>query len=462
MDGQQLYMISCDWFQYFCVSGFRYPQYNCYYQGKRANPRGYVSQYYIKGCSEKLPGYKCHAGIYLHDYLLCVVSWSPTNRNVRRDGAAVKVNNRLLYTSEWNFYVHDVIDAIGWSIKNITRIDLCYDCNLFHGGLHPQALIQSYINPQFADLKASDSDVEVITKKNVQKTVALAGRSFIRKGSNRFHVEGVKVLHSPIFEYLRFGSRKSAVCAYLYNKSQELRVKKSKPYISACWANVGLDTTEVYRVELSINSSGQWLRAKGEQTTGDATHNKVMGVDDFAFQRLDGRALATQERIEEMFFTYAAEYFAFHIDTGQQYVKDMPRVQLFEQSRAVTLKPVSINRFLDTGRAERMVANRLDKLQTEFPFLETDQRKTVYDAANIFAQIAGLKLAKRKQDEWQDKLLLPQIDAKLWIQMRKYLDLRGDRYKNPRDIVSKIRRYMDEGAVFLVSEDSKNANKLES
>lgn len=443
MENHEKYMISCDWFQYFCSSNYSYPKIGCFYHGCSANPRGYVSQYFITGSRQKLPGYREHVSVMLHGYCLATLSWHPSNANVRIDGAAIKIDNKLLYSQEWNFYLHDILKAVGWSPLSITRIDLAYDCNFFKNHLHPQVLIQSYLNPQFAQLKESAEDVSVVTKSNVQKTVSLAGRSFIRKGSNRFAVEGIKALHTPIFEYLRFGSRKSAVCTYIYNKSQELRVKKSKPYISEAWGDIGLDTTEVYRVEISINSAGTWLEKRKSMVKEDDSHNKLLGIDDMAFERLDGRVLATQERLEEMFYTYAAEYFCFHIDTGQRRVKDMAFLPLFEMQKVPSLKPVSINKCMDSGRSERMISNHLLKVQEEFPFIDTVERDVLDKASKIFAQIAGLKRDKYRDMVYLRERVVPLIPPTVFDEMRRMLDVKHIRFKRPEDVVFRILCFME-------------------
>lgn len=441
--GSELYMISCDWFQYFCSTNFKVPQIGCFYHGDAKNSAGYVSQYYVTGSKQKLPGYKMHVAIMLHGFHLATISWSPSNENVRRDGGAIKIENRLLYTQEWNFYVHDILRAIGWTPLSITRIDLAYDCNYFKNHLHPQILIKSYLNPQEAGLAQSDEDVEIVTKSDVRKTISLAGRSFIRKGSNRFAVEGVKALHTPIFEYLRFGSRKSSVCAYIYNKSQELRVKKSKPYISEAWEKVGMNPDDVYRVEISINSSGQWLQRTGVKVEDEDKKNKILGLDDEAFIRLNGRILATQERLEEMFYTYAAEYFCFYIDTGQRKVKDMPKLPLFEMLKTPLLKPVSINRCLDSGRSERIVANHLLALQEDYRFFDTPERVVIDKASKIFAQIAGLKRDKYRDIVYIRERVIPLIPPTLFDEMRKFLNVRHVRFRTPEEVVFRILAFME-------------------
>lgn len=416
MSTKEAFMISVDWFQYYCLSNNKYPLIGCFYSSGQKNEKGYVSQYEIKGCKQFIPSYRQSMGVYLHGFLLAIIGFHPANSKIRPDGCAIKVANRVLYQSNWSFFVHDILRALGWSVVSITRVDLAYDCNYFANHLHPQMLIQSYLSPQVAGLEASSSDVVVKTKSNIEKTVNLAHRSFIRHGSNRFHVEGVKALHFPIFEYIRFGSRRSAVCVYLYNKSQELRVQQDKPYIRECWELAGLESSDVYRVELSISSAGTFLTdKKHKQKRSEVVverpglvknaEMKLPKLDHLAFVRLDGESIATQARLEEMFYSYASEYFRFHIDTGQAKVKDMPVVKLFECSYDIMLKPVSANRFVDSGRTEKIVSNSLDDYIDKCPWLGPSDKKLLADARDLFYRISNIKRTSREQMSKREDLV---------------------------------------------------------
>ena len=49
----------------------------------------------------------------------------------------VKLDNRYLYHEGAIKMLYDVCGLFGLEIKGLSRLDLCYDCNYFHGGRNP-------------------------------------------------------------------------------------------------------------------------------------------------------------------------------------------------------------------------------------------------------------------------------------------------------------------------------------
>ena len=67
------------------------------------------------------------------------------------------------------------------------------------------------------------------------------------------------------YEYLKIGSRTSAACAYMYNKTKEMEEGKTKGYIIDTWKGAGFDLSrDVWRIEVSITDSQYTLRHDDE------------------------------------------------------------------------------------------------------------------------------------------------------------------------------------------------------
>lgn len=412
---QEKFLISVDWCQYYCDSHGHFPIAGCFYQSKRKNPHGYQTTYEIAHVRDVMPSYGITLGVFLHGFCLAIFGMYPRSSVVDPMGVSVKVSNRALYTAEWAFYLHDILDTFGWEFRNISRLDLCYDCNRFRGGMLPSQLIQGYLNPHTF---VQDREMtKLIVERPVVgvRSYAVKHPVFIRKGSNRFCCEGVKAGHETIFEYLRFGSHKSAVCAYIYNKSQEMRAVKEKPYIVAMWETVGLDVDNVWRVEISISSSGTWLRSKGEGCEEDETHNKILRLDHMAFVNICSDPGKVQARVEELFYIYAKEYFCFRLDEGQKRNKDMKVVLLFEYEIKITLKPRSRTQYLDTGRSEKMAINNIYKLNETYSDLSPNERSAIMTVLQLFIRVSAVKVNKRlhARDAYE---LLANFKAREWLQ----------------------------------------------
>lgn len=308
---------------------------------------------------------------------------------------SVKVENALLYAGEWNKLLHDFLKKAGATIKNITRLDICCDINLFANELHPSELIRCYLygglyNP-------------------------------IRKGSNQFSIIGNKSLDSIELQTIRFGSATSAVKVYMYNKTKELEEVKDKPYIRECWERAGLDCSDVWRIEISVTSAGTFLKRKQENVKDDFFHNEIITLDNYRFLRLRGDMLRTEYEIRNIFITYQREYFRFVDNQGQKFTKDMREIHLFDFSDDVILyKPCSMKSYIKVGRTEKVVANKLFEVCETYNDLTTDERKILYDAARIFERLGAIKNSTSRQleDMFLSELRTSQTSLDTWYRIK--------------------------------------------
>ena len=218
--------------------------------------------------------------------------------------------------------------------------------------------------------------------------------TFVREGSNKFCCYGSKELHATngekeinddteihitsMFDYVRWGSRSSGVCTYLYNKSEELRSKHSKPWIKERWEKAGLNEEEgdVYRLEFSIQQKGMILTKKDRKAGMEAPK-----ASDFI--RLTADMVATQEKLDTLFWSYAYKYFSFRLVGKQKYRKNMKRITLFDVNIVPELLPTTISHRINAGRAEKNAARCIERLSYSNVFMSDNDQFILWRASEI-------------------------------------------------------------------------------
>lgn len=314
-------MFSVDWLQVSCSSqSILQLDINSEIISKYSDPRGNHRTYTIHEQVELVCGYVKQCCVRWKGNAVMHIGWIPRQKDVDPKCVNIKIANPLLYTSEWYYVLNDFCLNLRIFIKQITRLDLAIDFNYLMNGLHPETFIRKYLQ---------------------------AGRTYIRVGSNKWCAMGLKEMSRANFDYLRFGSRQSGICVYLYNKTRELQQQKDKPYIRNCWNQAGLNTDkDVWRLEFSLSSQGIGLK-----DVKSALFDTIF-IDD----------LTTQESIENLSLIYAKKYFRFkQIVPGIHKKQDLPDIQLLPPPQKPLVKPASIYRKTDTGRTERAHINFLNR-----------------------------------------------------------------------------------------------------
>lgn len=336
---------SVDWLQVFCLR----PLGNSMEWKEKISPRsdkyGNHRCYKLAGAKEYIQGYEQQRTIIYKNYTIATVAWSPADKRKRAEGCAVKMSNPTLYCADWFFLLMDVFAVLEWQPHNITRCDLAVDLNYFVGGLLPSTFIRKYI-----------------CKNNC---------SFIRHGSNKWALYGRKEMRTTVFDSIRWGSRSSGVSVYLYNKTKELRDVHDKPWIREAWKKADLSSTlDVWRVEISITSQGLGLKS----------------LADGMFHTLFIDDIAKPEYVQEVFLTFAAHYFKFfRTDPKAKRKRDLKEVQFLPRPKEQTYKPTSLYEYVNSGRTERIVSNKL------FDVVEYLQER---DFADKYATIEAIKKAE--------------------------------------------------------------------
>lgn len=315
----------------------------------------------------------------------------PRSSALDAKGCTIKLHNRILYSAQFIEVLKQVIQFLDVQYVGVTRLDLCYDCNYLHGhrSVH-DFLFQYFVHAPYCS------------------------GHIIRNGSRRVQVNATRTQHgATTMSAMRWGSKSSAVGVYCYNKSLELLEVHDKPWIRAAWEQSGLINdydadgwsslddrdkqkyinegkaekyikTSVWRFEISIKSEGR----------------DIINLCTGQLFRIDLSYLTTQEYIEKLFYVYANKYLDFRESTGQSEIRNYPKMCIFECTGNPELKPIHINKNADTGRTEKIAANRLRKLAETYSDLTTQDLSAINAAVNFLYEISGMKKSEHERRKY--------------------------------------------------------------
>lgn len=313
------YIVSCDWLALSCEApaSFVLPDLDSVYEVGAVH---FVCRPAVE-CNPYYAFSRCfyYRGEQAFHFFAC-----PRHPDANPRDCSVKVANRLLYCSEWLDLLRLFLQAGGYKVNHLQRIDICGDFCEFSGGRKPAQFIRDYFS------KPRNSHP-----------------SFIRRGSNKFRTYGEKKLGLLDFQTLSFGTRDSPVQVNLYNKSEELKTK-DKPYIRDLWTSRGLDSDSVWRVEFSLNPQGMMLH-----------HITADYITEVTFEEA-----AAYSKLSALFTTFAERYFKFYYVSKEDEIKrtkvaKLTPVVLFDYESEAEYSPISLCRKACTGEKERRAANLL-------------------------------------------------------------------------------------------------------
>lgn len=294
---------------------------------------------------------------------VATIQSSPRSPKLNARMCLIRLENRVLYSTSYIHILYSIMESMGLIYKGITRIDICYDCNRYAGGRSPVRFINQYLSRQ----EGQDGYIYM----NGIKTFAAYG--------SKSRTSSSKVTS------ISFGSDKSKIRSYIYDKTKELEEVKNKPWIREYWSENGLisdDKTHVFRSEISIKAEGTDLL---NMSTGELF-------------RLDPSFLIHRNTIEKLFHFYAHKYFDFRIKEGQKLRRNFKKLYLFEcAEESLTCKPVYINKSADTGRMEKICLNKLERLSSEYSDLGEHYRNSLEVAMKFLLEVSGVKRAVVEQ-----------------------------------------------------------------
>lgn len=340
------YCISVDWLQTYClgneiVSG-RYSddEFNFDVQLKNTETAQFKRLYTVKS----------------QDMEIATIQQEPRTTVINKRATLIKLSNRVLYSQLYIKMLYSLQRVLKLTYKGITRLDICYDCNKFSEGRSVPRFIKNF----------------------VQLPMGEKG-SIYRRGSDRFAAYGNKSRTSDSkITSIRFGSEKSRIGAYMYDKTIELREVKDKPWIREMWAENGLisdDKQHVWRSEISIKCEGM----------------DVLNMSSGELFKLAPVYLEHYKSIEKLFHIYAGKVFDFRICNGQKNKKNYDVLKLFECDCDITSKPYYVSKSADTGRMEKICYNKLQSLSREYVDLSEQRRVGLITAMDFLQELSGLK-----------------------------------------------------------------------
>lgn len=278
----------------------------------------------------------------------------------------IKLANRVLYSTGYIKFLYELMQELRVTYKGITRIDLCYDCVRFKDDRSPAKFINQYV---FGALHGTNQ--------------------IAKKGREEFTCHGKKMSQSGSrINYISFGSPKSRIRSYIYDKTIELEEVKDKPWIRETWKKNGIKETDknhVYRSEISIRSQG----------------TDMLNIGTGELFRLSPIYLESQPNIERLFHFYAEKYLAFVNGTGQKRKKDYKRIFLYENRPEITCKPIHVSVSADTGRIEKICYNVLDRLSKTYVNLAEHERRGIDAAMCFLSELHGIKSGIASKEKYQ-------------------------------------------------------------
>lgn len=382
-----IYTTSLDWLQVFC-------------HGEEISSGEYKNVNYtfnVKDSGRETIQFKKLLYIFAANIKVAEIQQLPRTRVINQKATIVKLDNRILYSQQYYEILSAILSTFRLHYKGITRIDVCLDCTELAQGLDVQKFLKRTI-------KLDESDLGFVYNN---------GRNHSTYHCTR-NSEGCSRINS-----VKWGSPKSDVTCYCYDKTLELIEQKDKPWIRAMWEKNGLDFAyndaelyamsdkqkqrmikrngladyikkPVWRFEISIKGQGKDVvrLSDGEIFT--------LGMDD----------VENQKFIRDIFFAYAKECFDFRENTGQKNRRNFKPMKIFEHIEKETIMPIVISRYQDTGRSEKVCYNKLEKVSH---LIDEDNWEMKYHFRKVMEMIHSLSGLKQS----------------LWMAKRNY-DMRSD------------------------------------
>ena len=264
---------------------------------------------------------------------------NPRSTIILPDTVILKLSNRELYKPGYMERLGEFLQLYGLRFIGISRIDICCDLNYFCTGRNPQTLIQDFMKDKV-----------------------------LKNGLCEYAVHG-KSNNIQNYSSISFGSKTSAVRAYMYDKTKELREVKDKPYIRQLWSENGIDeSVPVWRIEISIKS--------------DRTN--LVKYDTGEIFKLSINDLMLQESIQQLFIDYARKYFSFKYNDGKKNKSRMKDVVLFNPEWIATTRPLQITPANNRTRVDKTVLKRLDHLYNEIRNLDQHDIDAIDHVLTLF------------------------------------------------------------------------------
>ncbi len=281
----------------------------------------------------------------------------------------IRLSNRTCYAKDPIGYLRTFLYNHGYKYKNISRIDLCCDFTHFCDGTDPKQFVKSYMEGIFLKIN--------------QSKLSSFGYDLTVHGTDTF-------TSNKEWNSISWGSKKSSISTKMYNKSLEMKQKKTKHYIISHWEMACLNYSEndVWRVEFSLSSQ---IKGYVRLDDGELILSTLSNYDE-------------KDKLIKTWKLLAKRYFHFK-QAGTSTRKDrMQDVITFDFSDTEIMKPVRISDTEDFTRTERILINYVREL-----FSKVQLTKTEHDSLIGTLQILE-RIRKNKIRGYEDLFMLTNED----------------------------------------------------
>ena len=398
------YLISCDWLQLYCQ--FNLPPMDVL-GGSIVFPKLNLSPWESNSISTTLAergyrgkdrgfGSKVFREVYELTEIeteepIATIAFDPYSTiGMPQNAAILKIENKVLYEPNLWERVGALMDALCLRYVGITRLDICYDCNLLANGRNPQNLCNDFdagkirrsgsrdylaYKTQSAYIKSKE------TKNNLHPSYDVADCKGGWNKENRV-------------KSLTWGLRgRSALQCQIYDKTDEIKAGAAqkpgyKQHIVNCWKEAGIDIEKkVWRFECRITADAKDLY--------DINSQKYfrLGLDD----------LANQEQLERVFAVYANKGFSFfEFDPTKDRLSRMPKIDLFCCLMDVQVRTKHTPKNPGHSRTYKILTKYLENMAVSIPHDAEPsllRKKAVY---HIAAQILNYDRLQAEGEEFKN------------------------------------------------------------
>lgn len=336
--------VNIDWLEVFCLEDV-----SCNHDAQFFRGHGFV----VKSREYGTPQYAEMFTIESRGYDFIEVRRNPYSKKTKGglflDNAChIRLSNRTCYEESPINILRTFLIQFGYTLKGITRIDICSDFKAFDNGLDPQNLIKRYMAGKLAKVNQS-----------------------------KVSAHGTDSFETRVWNSLSWGSDKSMVSTKLYNKTLEMSQVSEKPYIRQAWYLAGIipdmddRETVVWRLEFSIRSEAkQWVELTDEskeKAHKSAMNNTLHCYDD-------------RDKLFTIHFSLASHYFHFKVvelgADGKRKRKDRCKDEIvFKLSEGMKVyKPTRLTDKKAPTRTDRMLLRKCEAIANDISKEEWQRR----------------------------------------------------------------------------------------
>lgn len=341
--------------------------------------------------------WQCVYDMYNEGYELATICRAPRSSSIPANAITIKLSNRMLYQQGWVYMLEEIMSMLNVSYKGITRLDICCDLNELNNGMQVDDFLMQYFTH-----------------------APFCAGHIVRNGSRKIAIQASRNKNGATsITGMRWGSSRSDVGVYCYNKTLEMLEVKEKPWIVETWKQNGLISSidesrwnalgvddkikdeekrkkKADRVKAEAIESGLSLDYVNKSVWRFEISIKSHGQDIINLRtgelfRISPEYLSSQSMIEELFYTYANKYLDFRISTGQTQIKNYKKMNVFPNAEDVTMKPSRFVKYADTGRVEKMIANKLNNLYDKYSHLGRVDMQSIRAVLGFLNEIRGLR-----------------------------------------------------------------------